>query len=283
MQEVEVTEKKKTYLENRKVKLVAINRKNWLPTGHDGEFMFTGCVQSFCLPFDIKNGRLYKILTPEEQEFFEKKLYLKEGDLSIYKKTDNYWHTFRIRVDKEGLFLDLSDPIDNLKYRVLKASPVIAPSWDERFNSGEYKFALVDEQEQTVARSKITDKKKKAYKFLGQIEGSHQKMYDFLRVVGKKPSKSSTREWLNTEIDKLIEDPQTLELVLKTIEDSTYEMKLFIEDAVEAGLIRKPSKAKYLIVGLDDEFTQPDLINFLNPEGKNQDLYLKIKNQLESK
>lgn len=267
---------------NKKVSVKPIIRSGgWLEKGHDGEFMYTGCKRSYVLPIDAKRGALVPVLENQiEQEFFEKKLSLKEGDLSFYKKEGNFWKSFRVELSKDGITLSLSDPMDNLRWRVLKACPEIAPSWGERFNSGQYKFALCDEDQEVQDRVKVSDLRKAAYKFLGSIENSIDKMYDLLRVFGRKPAKNNTREWFQGEIDKLIEDDKTLVELIKITKDPYYEMKLFIEDALEASAVRKLSKGMYCVVGLDTEFNQVELIEFLNPKGKNQDTYLKIRNQI---
>lgn len=265
------------------IKVIPINRGNsWLHKGHDGEFLYTGCKYSYCLPYDLKRGKLKNILSEEEQEFFEKKLFYKPGDLSIYKKEDNFWHKFRIDIDKNGITLDLNDPIDNLRYRVLQACPSIAPSWDRKFASGEYKFALVDSDVEVEDRVKSKDKKKKAYKFLGSIENNTDKMYDFLRVFGRKPAKNSSKDFLQSEIDKLIEDPNSLEILVSLIDDKNYEIKIFVENALSARALVKSGKTSYSLPGGDIiGNTLTDTIEYLQ-EPKNQDIYLKIQSQIES-
>ena len=42
--------------------------------------------------------------------------------LSIYKKEDNYWENYRIRLTKQDTTLDLSYPEDFIKYKVLLAN-----------------------------------------------------------------------------------------------------------------------------------------------------------------
>lgn len=269
-------------LVNKKVKVKPIVRSGgWLDKGHDGEFMFSGCKRSYVLPIDAKRGTLVSVFkTKEEQIYFERELSLKEGDLSSYKKEGNFWKGFRVEVNKDGLTLDLSDPMDYLRWKVLGSCPEIAPSWAERFNSGEYRFALCDEDQEVQDRVKVSDLRKTAYKFLGTIEGSVEKMSDMLRLFGRKPAKNNTREWFQSEIDKIIEDDKTLVDLIKIIKDPYYEMKLFIEDALDSSSIKKIAKGMYCVVGLDTEFNQQELMEFLNPKGKNQDTYLKIKGQI---
>jgi hypothetical protein len=246
--------KDKKFLENRKVILKPIIKPGSpFGKGHDGEFMYTGSVIQFVLPYNIKKGRLENILTAEEQEYFEEKL---DADLNIHKKVDNFWHTFAITIRKDtklmdnGYELDLSDPVDNLKYRLLKIQPAVAPNWASRFKRGEYRFALVDDSELVEEKAMNADLKKKAYMFLGKVETSKKKMTDFLRVYGKTPPDDASLDYLKSEIDAIIEDKKELKKLLKIIEDPNYEMKLFIEDALDCGAITK-KQGKYYLPGGD--------------------------------
>lgn len=280
----------KIFLEDRKVILKPVVKPGGMnPKGHDGEFMYSGTEVHFVLPYNINRGRLQTILSKEEQKFFEDAL---DEDLSIHAKENNFWHTFRIKIRKDdrlmksGYELDLSDPIDNLRWKVLKLCPNVAPSWNERYNRGEYSFALADIHELTENLAKMADKRKKAYKFFGKIDTSKKKMRDFLRVYGKTASESSTLDFLNGAIDALIDNKSTIDRVIEIIDDEDYEMKLFIEDAVECGALRKET-GKYLLQGGDS-------INKLDPtlrgtveqmklyKRDTDDIYLKISTQIKN-
>lgn len=284
-----MSENKKSFLEKRKVSLRPVVKPGGMnPAGHDGHFMYTGTEVHFVLPYNIKKGRLETILTREEQKFFEEEL---NEDLSIHNKVDNYWHSFTVKIRKddklmeEGYEMDLSDPIDNLRWRLLKIQPHVAPSWDERYDRGEYTFVLVSEDEMTDTRALIADKRKDAYMFLGKVENSPKKMRDFLRVYGKRPSQNATVNFLKGEIDKLIENPDTIDSVIKIISDSDYEMKLFIEDAIDAGSIIKKGRKYYLQGGDAINENDPSLDGTLKQlkeyKRDTDDIYLRIDNQIK--
>ncbi len=271
----------KNYLIDKKVKVVSVPRNGgWLPEDHDGAFMFTGCYFETCLPIDARRKQLVQILTRDEQKFFENELFLEAGDLSIYKKKDNFWHTFRVKIDKEGLALDLADPIDNLKWRVCNVAPRIASSWEQRYQSGAYIFAIKDEEVETEAKVAKANKRKDAYKFLGKIENSAEKMRNVLRVYGKDPGKSVKTSVLYTKIDELIEDDKTLTKLLSVINDTHFEMKIFLQDAIKCGVIEKNETRYYLPGGDKIGGTRLEAMDFLK-DPLNQDVYLRIKNQIE--
>lgn len=281
---------KREFLEDRKVILKPVIKPGGMnPKGHDGEFMYSGTEVHFVLPYNIHKGRLETVLTPEEQEYFEGAL---GEDLNIHRKKDNYWHTFRIKIRKDdrlmriGYELDLNDHTDYLRWKVLQLSPDVAPSWRERFDKGSYIFALADEHELTENRARMADRRKKAYRFFGKIDSSKKKMRDFLRVYGKIASESATLDFLNGAIDNLIENPGTINKVLEIIDDENYDMRLFIEDAVECGAMIKKGGKFYLQGG--------DAINKNNPsiEGTveqmnlykrdTDDIYLRIDTQIKN-
>lgn len=283
------------YLPDKKVKVEVIKRDSeWLPKGHDAEGMFSGARFGVDLPRDLnKGGQLVNPFANEdERKFFEKELSMPEGTLSIHKpEGQNFWKgpkAFKVYVDKTGLTLNLSEPMDMLRYKVLKANrQTVAASWAQRFGSPGFKYVLIEEGEQISERLNESQLRRKADRFLGNISTSKRKMKDLLRVyyakfgMIKKVPDNASSEFYESEIDKLITDGKTLPNLVSVFEDPFYEMKLFIEDAITAGAINKPSKNTYVITGTDEEYTQVELIEFLNPKGKNQDLYLKIKDQIK--
>ena len=271
------------YLPNRKVTVRPIVRKkgSWLPADHDGSFMYTGCKRSYVLPIDGRRNQLIPILTAEEQTYYEKVLFMNPGDLSIYKRQDNFWaaHRFHVDVTKEGLTLDLSNPMDNLRYRVLKLNPEIAPSWAKRFDSGEFKFALVEEGEQVQTEVVKANKLQEAYKFLSEIENSADRMADFLKVYGKKPAPNAKKDFLKAEHQKLIEE--NIEEYLKLSKDKDFEMKIFIDNCLEIGALVK-DKTKYMLPGGDIIGTSlDDTVQYLRNK-KYSDILATLKAKIET-
>jgi hypothetical protein len=277
-------------LENRVIRLRPIIRAGGMfNKEHDGAFMFTGTSIRFVLPFDARNNKWPKIFKDlDEQAAFE---LLLDVDLNFYKKENNFWKTFQIKITKDenlmknGYKLDLSNPMDALRYRVLQVLPQIAPSWDVRNHDAQYKFAIVDEQEMESIRSKNVDKKKTAYIFLGKVENSKKKMSDFLRVYGLMPPADASTDWLKGQIDDLIENPKTLNVVLSIINDPNYEIKLLIEDAVLCGAIEKKNK-KYLLPGGDpinsaDPTLEGTVAKLITLKNETDDIYLSIKAKVE--
>jgi len=254
--------KGKSILKNKIIKLMPIEKDGGMnPEGHDGYFMYSDTMVRYVVPISKSKGTLINPLTPDEKDFLEKEL---EENLNIHKKTDNFWRKFEIVIRKDdnlmenGYKLDLSDPIDYIRYKVLQIQESVAPSWEARYDKGGYKFALVDESQIIDAEAENVDMKKDAYIYIGQIETSRKKMSDFLRVFGRRVSGDVTIEYLKTEIAKLIDRPSTLKKMHDLINDEDFEMRVFIEDALACGAIIK-SNNKYQLPGGD----------YLNPNKPN--------------
>jgi hypothetical protein len=266
---------------NKKVKVVPIKRENGLfPKGHDGEFMYSDTVWSTCLPIDASTNSLVQIFDDEERKLLEQKLHLKEGDLSFYNKNSPYWGRFRVALTREGKVLDLSNPIDYISYKVLLANKrTIAPDWDSRNKSGEYKFALMDEEEQVKTEATKAEVNKNAWKYYGKIEDNVVEMQNVLRLYGRKTN-SNKLEFLRSEISKIIET--TPKEFLNIMEDPKYKIKVFIENCLSARIIEKTSVGGFALIGGDEiGRTLTETISFLESP-RNQDIYLKLKAQLEN-
>lgn len=281
---------KKGYLQNKKVYLKPVVRGGKMissPT-HVAYFQYEGANNWFQLPKSMKTGALANPFTNmEEQEFFEKELDL---DLNIHKKKDNFWHTFFVKVVKdynlmhEGYIFDLSEPMENLKWRVTKLQEMVAPSWDERLDRGEYRFALVDEGYEEAKEQSDTNRTIEAYTYLGSIQNSVREMKDFLGVyyLEKKEMKfvpeDADKDWLKKEIKKIIETE--IDTSLKIINDPALKIKHFILKAMRSGAINKEARNKYNIPGEGVSYTYEELVDYLTrAEEIKADVYLKIEAQ----
>lgn len=290
-------------LPNIKVHVKPILRKGvWLPEGHSGHFMYDNTSIIVQVPLDRFTGKLKNPLTKEEQEFFETEagLDLKPGDLNPYKKVDNFWTEFRVRIRKSDsivndktilMTLDLFDPIQYLQYKVLllNTSPeggIVAPSWEERENSGTYKIALVHEGQQHADKVRKADKMKVAYKYLSKIDSSEEAMYDFLMVYylenakSKRPSADSSKEFYYSEIQDLIDND--LDGVIKIIEDANnYEYKLLVHKGLKIGVLKLVGGNKLeTIDGIPIGNSLHQAVQWFKDD-RHQDEYLRLKNQIE--
>ena len=83
--------------------------------------MAENAIKYFTIP-QLESGRLVNVLTDDEKEFLEYVMGLEYNALSIYKKENNYWSNRQVRLLKQDNILDLSDPEQYIKYKILLAN-----------------------------------------------------------------------------------------------------------------------------------------------------------------
>jgi hypothetical protein len=280
----------KGYLKNEKVKIVPVIRKGRMinDPAHVGYFMFDGASVSMCLPQDERGVLANPFASEEEKKFFEVELDL---DLNVHKKKENFWKDFYVKVTKDAAFmqfgieLDLSDPMDMLRYKVVKLQNIVAPSLDQSGERPEYKFALVSsDYEDRSAFDEMTSQQK-IWTYWGSIKDSTRKMKDFLTLylMTKKQDKEvpddATIEFLSSEINKAIDKDK--ELILSIIDDENAPLKLFVAKAVKIGAIQKLGVNAYTFPGAEVRYTLAEMVEEIKHlKNYTDDQYLKIEAQI---
>ena len=82
--------------------------------------MAEGAVKYYTVPIIASTGTLKNVLTNDEKAFLESYMGLEYNALSVHNKVNNFWSNYTVRLTKRDNYLDLSDPNDYIKYKVLK-------------------------------------------------------------------------------------------------------------------------------------------------------------------
>lgn len=287
---MEIMEEIKSVLQDKKVLVSPIKRKgSFVPAGHENEFLFKHSTYKIGVPRQGRNGELVDPLTAEERKFFESKksgLSLEAGDLSIYKKDDNFWRNFIVTLDKSVMQLDLSNPMDYIRWKVLLVNrDLIAPSEAEAFGKGTYKFKITEEGAMEEAKAKKALSTKDAYMAFGKIADSATKMRNFLNVYfftrkgGKAIAPNASLEFLVGETEKVLE--KDVKGFVDTLGDKSYDTKVLIYQALKAraitreGLVYKTTEGEPLGDNLEEAIAYFD-----NPVN-NEEIF-KIKARIEN-
>ena len=218
--------------------------KNHVMYGRRADGAFTTLV----VPM-LRNGKYKNILTDAEKEYLEEILGLDYNALSVYKTENNFWDNYSIRIiAKEGLRLDLSDPQDYIKYKVLLANTdIVAPSVQERIDRPRvtYQFEMVHETEETMLENVKMDATMNSYKEFGKIENDLDTMRVLVELLDGRPYDIKTSAaFLRSRINNLIQnDPRNF---LKNITDPLLHTKVLIRRGVELGKISKRNDFYYL-------------------------------------
>lgn len=249
--------------------------------------MAEGATKTYTVPM-LQSGHYVNILTNEEKAYLEDAMGLEYNALSIYKKTDNYWDNLTVRLTKQSVYLDLSNPNDYIKYKVLLANKdYIAPSLQalEDNRKATYQFVLVQEGEETTKANKNMSYTMQCYMEFGKIQDN----FDVLKVLvelleGKPVSKTTKIDFLRERINNLIQaDPKVF---IRTIQDPLLLTKVTIKKAIEAGVISNRGGMLYLKsdgTPLCDDNEEPTLnvaAKFLNSP-KRQDLKFSIEAKIK--
>lgn len=209
--------------------------------------MAEGAVKTFTVPV-LQSGAYVNILTNAEKSYLEEVMGLEYNALSIYKKVDNYWDNLFVRLTKQPTYLDLSNPDDYIKYKVLLANKdYIAPSLQalEDNRKATYQFVIVQEGEETSKANKNMSYTMQCYMEFGKVQDN----FDILRTLvetleGKPVSKTTKIDFLKEKVNKLIQ--ADAKIFLRTIQDPMLPTKVTIKKAIEAGVISNRGGMLYL-------------------------------------
>lgn len=247
-------------LRNEKIKVQFVKRQNGLPDNHVlSGGMAEGSKIHLVVP-RLNTGIFVNVLTDAEKDFLEEYMGLEYNALSIYKKPEeeNFWNDAnsnginKVTLIKGDNYLDLSNPQDYIKYKILLANKnIICPSLTVLRESPKatYRFVIVAEGEESKqAKSNMTNTML-CYKEYGKIEEN----LDLLRMVvetldGRPTAPSVKLEFLQNKCNTLIQqDPKKF---LKTITDPLLSTKSLIKLSIENGAIA--NKGNYLYLRSDN-------------------------------
>lgn len=246
--------------------------------------MAESAVRYFTVPILGSSGAYKNVLTDDEKTFLEEIMGLEYNALSIYKKENNYWDNYQVRLTKQDNYLDLSVPDDYIKYKVLKAnSDFIADSLETLQDKPKvtYQFVMIREGEQESQESEKMSATMKCYMEYGRIKDDRDALRCIIELIDGRPVASSSKlEFLQGKINNLIQADS--KLFLKIITDPLLSTKVLISKAIEAGVISKKGDQLYLRSDnspLCDHNEDPTLnvaARYLNLP-KNQELKLSIE------
>lgn len=196
----------------------------------------------------LASGAYMNVLTNIEKKFLEKIMGVEYNTLSVYKTQDNFWANFSVRVTKQDTFLDLSNPTDYIKYKVLLANKdFICPSLTELEDRPKitYQFVLVGENEDTKTAKNGMSVTMECYKEYGKIENEGSVLRVIVETIETRPLAPTTKlEFLQTRINTLIQsNPKTF---LKVVKDPFLPAKVLIKECIEAGLISNRGNFLYV-------------------------------------
>lgn len=250
--------------------------------------MAEGSATWFTVPVVPSTGAFKNVLTDDEKACLEEVMGLEYNALSIYKKENNFWANFRVRVTKQDTYLDLSDPNDYIKYKVLRANVnEVADSLETLQDKPKatYRFVLIREGESEKRESENMSTIMKCYVEYGRIKDDSDTLRCVIELLDKRPvAKNSKIEFLQGKINTLIQANPGL--FYSTVTDPSLPAKVLIKKAVEEGIVSRRGDQYYLksdnspLCGNNEEPTLNMAAKYLSLP-KNQELKLSIEAKLK--
>ncbi len=200
----------------------------------------------------MDNGKMKNLLTKVEKEGLE---YVLNGvNMSIY---GDFWKEggqvyqmgiLPVYLGKDGITLDLSDPYDYIKYKILLACPIVANSIDEVKHKATNRFVLTSAKEQLEKSLKIGNSKVEAYKLFAKHEKNKEVLRYTLRNLGKATAKNSSLEFLQSQFH--LELDRNATMVCDVMGHKYLKTRVLLESCYEHGVVNRVDGKYYT---LDDE------------------------------
>jgi len=245
--------------------------------------MAEGASRTFVVP-RLRSGQFVNVLTKEEKNFLEDAMGLEANALSAIRTKENFWETVSVRLTKQDNYLDLSSPMDYIKYKVLLANKdFIAPSLQALQDDPKatYQFVIIAEGEENKQARDNMSTVMKCYKEYGKVENDAYTLRVIIESIdGRNTAPNSKLEFLQSKINNLIQADS--KLFLRVITDPYLNTKVLIKKAVEAGVISNRDNHYYLREGnvplceANEESTLTIAAKYLNSL-KHQDVLFAIQ------
>jgi hypothetical protein len=210
--------------------------------------------RNFVVPRLSSTGIYKNVLTDDEKNYLEYAMGLEPNALSIYRKNDNFWDDSnpngigRVVLHKQDNYLDLSNPADYIKYKILLANKdQIASSIEELEErpKATYQFVIISENSETKSNLNKMEATSQCYMEFGAIKNDADTLKLIIELIEKRPISPQVKlDYLQGKINDYIQkDPRRF---LSIITDKYLSAKVLIKRGQEAGLISWRNNLYYL-------------------------------------
>jgi hypothetical protein len=275
-------------LKNQTVKVRFINKNSGFITDPT-HVLYGGMSQTAKRRYTVylqRNGQMVNPLTDAEKDFLEDILMMEKNALSIYKKEDNFWKNRMVELVKGDNYLDLSNPHDYIKYKILLTNKdFVAPSEEILRKCPKHTYQFVITSDEADLENSIGDLtgKAKAYKLFGEIERDYEKLAYLCEKVAGKSIHVQNKDMILDAVNKMI--LTTTNKFIEEVENKYLDTEILLKKAVDRGIVRK-QKTEYILVShnltLCPAGLNPSLrtaCEFLN-QPRNQEYLFEIQGQV---
>lgn len=183
-----------------------------------------------------------------------------------------YWKTFTIRMASKDYYLDLEDPMDELKYLYAKSHKRVSSSIFERKPGADY--VLINKEEEAKKSNVFNKTKRRAYSEFDRL--SPEDMRRCLRLYGHNAFSMGNEQVENLLSDIIEGNPQ--KFLDKWVDNKQRDVEYIIETAVARNVIRKTKNVYRYGPDIIGHSTDDTVAYLSNPA--NQDIKLTILREI---
>ena len=229
---------------------------------------FRNCYD-YLTPYYTRSGNKYIGLTIEDQKRLGTMLDLELG------LNSSFWNDFSVRIGGSDVFLETSDPMDELRYLFLKNHKRVKTSIFERKATADY--LLINQEEEAKKENLFNKAKTDAIVEFKKL--SLTDMRKCLRLFGYS-SENVGSELVENRLFAIIQDnPQMF--ITKWVENKDREIMVLLEEAIAKNVIRRNKNVYKYGSDIIANSLEEALDYLKNP--KNQDIKLAVLNEMDAK
>jgi len=189
--------------------------------------------------------------------------------------SSEYWTTFFVRAGAKDVYLDIQDPLDELRYIFLKDHKDIG-SFGKRRPSARY--ILINQEEEAREENKFNRIKRKALREFDKM-ANDKEIKKCLRIFGHRADNMIPEEAENKLFEIVENNPE--KFLEKWVDNKERDTEYLIEEAVSKNVIRK-NKSVYTYGSDTIGNNKEDAVNYLD-DLVNQDIKKAILKEVQAK
>lgn len=244
----------------------SLNKPNWA-----GMHRYNKCHDTIVA---LVNRNGYRTgLNAKEQARLEKELGYAEGELGPHS---THWQGYGVTLTDKPLYLNLDNPQDQLDYALLKVSPRVANSVNEKDKWPKAEYIIFDQEEDAKRENMEIDLEAQAMHDFVELSANERRNY--LKLLGKNVGSMSDAVVQNVLFKIAKNQPKEFNRITKLPNAKT---RILIYDLLQAGIVRAKGGHYYfndIALGHGEE----DAASYLDL-AENQELKISLKGKLGQK
>ena len=251
-----------------------IVRERWHGLHNIGRSKFEGTADVIQVLHDSKTGKLATGLDTDDEARLASSL----GQDLTNIPNNEFWHTFKVKLEDKTMIFDMNVPMHELQLKVLKASKFCANSQKE-LDRGDWpyaKYVIYDETVEVEKQAAAVQVKAQAVAVFSDL--SPQRKIDILKIFGRSVDNNSDN-FVYAKLYEIVENDTKEFIRVASMKPAEIKVRSMVFDLEKTGILRRKGTA-YLYndqqVGFDYDNTVEHLL-----DPKQQELLIKLKTDLE--